>query len=337
MVRVRRSWRPGRALGEWGSALVLVTLAACGGGAARPADVVRLGHFPNVTHAHGLVARALSRRGEGIFERHLGAGMKVEWYVFKAGPTAMEAMMAGSLDATYVGPNPALNAHVRTNGAEVRVLGGATNGGSGLVVRSNAGITGAGQLRGKRVATPQLGNTQDVACRAWFTSQGLAVRLGGGDVSITPTENPDQLALFQAGQLDAAWTVEPWISRLELEAGGQLLVEERDAVTTVFAARAAFVDQHADLAQKLRAAHAELTQWIVAHPAEAMELVRGELEALTRRPMAKELVERCWPRLTFTDAVALESFVSFLDQARAVGLSSGTPDLGRLIAADASK
>lgn len=319
--------------------LVAVLLAACNGdrrGAGQPVGVVRLGHFPNVTHAHGLVAHALSRRGEGIFERNLGAGTKVEWYVFKAGPSAMEAMMAGSLDATYVGPNPALNAHVRTNGAEVRVLGGATNGGSGLVVRGNAGITGAEQLRGKRVATPQLGNTQDVACRAWFAAQGFAVKLGGGDVHITPTENPDQLALFQSGQLDAAWTVEPWISRLELEAGGQLLVDEGDAVTTVFAASAAFVAQHADLAQRLRAAHVELTQWIVAHPAEAKELVRSELEALTRRPMPKELVERCWSRMTFTDAIALESFASFLDKARAVGLSSGTPDLGRLIVAEAA-
>src|SRR5688572_1093971 len=241
------------------AALFGALLAACGGdtgdtvGDDKPVAVVRLGHFPNVTQAHGLVAHALSRRGEGIFEKHLGAGVKVEWYVFNAGPSAMEAMMAGSLDAAYVGPNPALNAHVRTNGAEVRVLAGATNGGSGLVVRKDAGITGAGQLRGKRVATPQLGNTQDVSCRAWLRAQGLKVELTGGDVLVTPTPNPDQLALFQSGELDAAWTVEPWISRLELEAGGQLLVDERDVVTTVFAARAAFVAQHGDLVGKLRA------------------------------------------------------------------------------------
>src|SRR5688572_8489585 len=321
------------------AALFGALLAACGGdtgdtvGDDKPVAVVRLGHFPNVTHAHGLVAHALSRRGEGIFEKHLGAGVKVEWYVFNAGPSAMESMMAGSLDATYVGPNPALNAYVRTDGAEVRVLGGATNGGSGLVVRKDAGITGAEQLRGKRVATPQHGNTQDVACRAWLIEHGLKVEpTGGGDAHVTPTENPDQLTLFQSGQLDAAWTVEPWLSRLELEAGGQLLVDERDAVTTVFVARAAFADKRTEQAAKLRAAHAELTQWITAHADEAKELVRGELEALTRRPIKKEIVDRSWSRMTFTDTARLEAFQTFLDKARTVGLTSGNPDLGKLLA-----
>lgn len=239
--------------------------------------------------------------------------------------------MTGSLDATYVGPSPALNAYVRTNGDEVRVLVGATSGGAALVVRNAAGIERSEQLRGRRVATPQLGNTQDVACRAWLAAAGMKVTQTGGDVSVVPTENPDQLALFQTGELDAAWTVEPWISRLELEGGGRVFVEERDALTTVFVARAAFVAEQAAAVAKLREAHVELTHWIEGHEAEAKALVRNELEALTGRPLEQELVDRCWQRMTFTDAVTREAFQSFLDKARAVGLSDAAPDLGRLL------
>lgn len=156
-----------------GVAAVLLALGSCGGGGRAGQErsgprTIRLGHFPNVTHAHGLVGHAMTRQGKGVFERHLGPDFQVEWYVFNAGPSAMEAMMAGSLDATYVGPNPALNAYGKTKGDEVRVLAGATKGGSALVVRAAAGVESAEDLRGRRVATPQFGNTQDVACRAWL-------------------------------------------------------------------------------------------------------------------------------------------------------------------------
>lgn len=324
------------------AALAAFAFAACGakepaaGGGApgspapRAPTVVRLGHFPNVTHTHGLIAHALSRQGKGIFEKHLGAGAKVEWYVFNAGPSAMESLLTGSLDATYVGPNPALNAYGKTKGKEVRVLGGATTGGAALVVRTAAGIEKPEQLRGRRVATPQLGNTQDVACRAWLAAQGFQVTMTGGDVMVVPTENPDQLSFFQNGTLDAAWTVEPWVSRLELEGGGKVFVDEPDALTTVFVGRAAFVAASPDTVAALRAAHAELTQWIAAHPDEAKALVRGELEALTKRPMKQELVDRCWPRMHFTDDVKVEAFASFVGKAKAAGLLKEAPDLGQL-------
>ncbi len=319
------------------AAVFALLVAACGGephpapGQTAAPTVVRLGHFPNVTHAHGLVAHALSRQQKGIFEKHLGPAIRVDWYVFNAGPSAMESLLAGSLDATYVGPNPALNAYARTKGGEVRVLAGATTGGAALVVRKAAGIERAEQLRGRRVATPQLGNTQDVACRAWLAEHGLKVTMTGGDVHVVPTENPDQLSFFQNGTLDAAWTVEPWVSRLELEGGGTVLVDEHDALTTIFVARARFAAEQPDVVAKLRAAHAELTQWIAAHPDEAKALVRGELEALTRRPMPAPLVDKCWTRMRFTDAVELAAFASFLDKARAAGLITSAPDLDRLL------
>ena len=165
--------------------------------------------------------------------------MKIEWYAYNAGPSAMEAIFANSLDLTYVGPNPALNAYARSRGEEVRVVAGAVNGGSALVVQPDSGLAKPADFRGKRIATPQFGNTQDVAARAWLVAGGLRITQTGGDAQVLPTANPDQLALFQSKQLDAVWTVEPWVSRLELEAGGKVLVEEKDAVTTVLVASAA--------------------------------------------------------------------------------------------------
>lgn len=308
----------------------MLLLAGCGG--REPGrEVVRIGHFPNVTHVHGLVAHALSRRGEGVFEKHLGPGVRVEWYVFNAGPSAMESLLAGSLDATYVGPNPAINAHLRTGGDDVRVLAGATDGGAALVVREAAGIATPADFRGRRIATPQLGNTQDVACRAWLRAQGFAVSQTGGDVAVVPTANPDQLALFQSGELDAAWTVEPWVTRLELEGGGRVMLAEDDAVTTVLAASAAVVERQPDVAARLTAAHRELTAWIRSHPDETRDLVCAELEAETGHRWPEELVERCLARLRPTDDVDLAALQSFVDKARAAGLLRGDADLSRLL------
>ncbi len=203
--------------------------------------VLRVGHFPNITHVQALVARQFEREGKSWLGERLGSNVKIEWYAYNAGPSAMEAMFANSIDLTYVGPSPALNAYVRSNGAEVRVVAGAVDGGSALVVQGDSPLRQPADFRGKKIGTPQFGNTQDVATRAWLTQGGLRITQTGGDVQIVPTSNPDQLTMFASKRLDAVWTVEPWVSRLELEAGGKVLVEEKDAVTTVLVARAKFL------------------------------------------------------------------------------------------------
>lgn len=297
-----------------------------------PAPIVlRVGHFPNLTHAHGLIAHALTRQGKGWFEERLGPNVRLDWFVYNAGPSAMEAILAGSLDLTYVGPNPALNAHIKSGGEELRVLAGATNGGAGLVVPGDGRLGQPEDFRGKRIATPQLGNTQDVSCRAWLTAQGFQVTQTGGDVLVVPTENPDQLPLFQQGEVDAVWTVEPWISRLELEGGGKLFFEEPDAITTVLASSAAFLRDHRDLAKKFVAAHEELTAWIEAHPAEAQRLMSDELAAETGKPVAPELMTHCWPRLHFTNAVSLGALQAFVKAAQTAGFLKDAGDISRLV------
>src|SRR5712691_12056107 len=136
---------------------------------------IRVGHFPNITHAQGVIGHALSRQGKGWFEERLGEGTKIEWFVYNAGPSAMEAIFAKSIDLTYVGSGPALNAYTKSNGQEIRLIAGAANGGSGLVVQPDQNLKAAADFRGKKIATPQLGNTQDISCRAWLSEGGLKI------------------------------------------------------------------------------------------------------------------------------------------------------------------
>src|SRR5256714_12438444 len=153
---------------------------------------VRVGHFPNITHAQGVIAHALSRQGKGWFEQRLGPGTKIEWFIYNAGPSAMEAIFASSIDLTYVGPGPALNAYTKSNGEEIRLIAGAANGGAGLGVQPDANLKAAGDFRGKKIATPPLGKTQDISWRAWLIAGGLKITQLGGDAQVLPTQNPDQ-------------------------------------------------------------------------------------------------------------------------------------------------
>jgi NitT/TauT family transport system substrate-binding protein len=290
-----------------------------------------VGHFPNVTHAQGLVAHAMSRQGKGWFEQRLGPDITIKWFVYNAGPSAMEAILAKSIDLSYVGPNPAINAYARSRGAEVRVVAGAANGGSALVVQGGSTLKTAGDFRGRKIATPQLGNTQDVAARSWLVDGGLRITQTGGDAQVVPTANPDQLLLFKQKQLDAVWTVEPWVSLLESEAGGEVLIEEPDAVTTLLVARVDFLNSHRDLVRKFVAAHEELTDWIVKNPAEAQRLVREELMAETRATVSEQLIARAWKRIVWEHQVSRVALEKLVTTAQAVGFLRGVPDLARLI------
>jgi NitT/TauT family transport system substrate-binding protein len=251
-------------------ALLFISLGAC---IAGQKTVIRVGHFPNITHAQGLVAHNLSRQGKGWFEARLGPDVEIQWFVYNAGPSAMEAIFARSLDLTYVGPGPALNAYAKSRGEEIRIIAGAANGGAALVIQPDSNLNSSSDFRGKKIATPQLGNTQDISCRAWLASGGLKITQIGGDAQVLPTANPDQLSLFQQKKIDAVWTVEPWVSRLEAEAGGKVLVEEPDTPTTVLVSSVKFLTENRELVREFGQANRELTNWILKNPVRAkMEL-----------------------------------------------------------------
>lgn len=293
-------------------------------------QVVRVGVFPNVTHAQGLVAANMTREGKGWFESRLGVPTKVEWMVYNAGPSSMEGIFTRSVDFTYVGPSPVVNAYARANGNEVRVLSGAMRGGEALVVRGEA-ITKPDDFRGKIIATPQLGNTQDVVCRAWLIEHGIKVTLIGGAARVIPTANPDILSLFQQGKIDAAWTVEPWVTRLLNEGDGKIFFADKEALTTVLAGREGFLKDNPELAARFLKAHHELTAWVLANPEEAQRRVCDEIGAMMHRKIPAELVRQAWTRLVPSDEISVAPFENFLAQARQVGFLRAQVDLGKLI------
>jgi NitT/TauT family transport system substrate-binding protein len=293
-------------------------------------NALRVGHFPNVTHAQALVAHNLSRQGKGWFEERLGAGTKIEWFVYNAGPSAMEAVFAQSIDLTYVGPGPALNAYTKSNGAEIRLIAGAANGGAALVVQPDQNLKAPADFRGKKIATPQLGNTQDISCRAWLMAGGLKITQLGGDAQVLPTQNPDQLALFQQKKIDAVWTVEPWVSRLERESGGKILVEDKEVATTVLVSSAKCLAAQREVARKFVQAHTELTEWMIKNPEEAQKLMRAELLAETKSDMAPDLIAQSWKRIVFTAEVPRASVESFLQNSVKAGFIKSAPDLSKL-------
>jgi NitT/TauT family transport system substrate-binding protein len=311
-------------------ALVLLLLITVAMSVATTKTLVRVGHFPNITHVQGLVAHNLSRQGKGWFEARLGPEVEIQWFTYNAGPSAMEAIFAKSLDLTYVGPGPALNAYAKAQGEEIRIIAGAANGGAALVVQPDSGLKGPSDFRGKKIATPQFGNTQDIACRAWLVAGGLKITQLGGDAQILPTQNPDQLLLFQQKKIDAVWTVEPWVSRLENEAGGKVLIEESDAATTVLVSSTKFLNEKRELASKFVQANRDLTEWISKNPAEAQKIVKAELLAETRSDMPAELIARASKRIIFTSEIPRASVQAFVANSQKAGFMKTVPDISRL-------
>ncbi len=263
--------------------------------------VIRAGHFPNLTHAQGVIGQA-----NGWFDKTLAPQARVDWKVFNAGPSAIEALFAGALDLTYIGPNPAITGYVRSRGEALRIVAGATSGGAALVVRADSGIQRAEDFHGKKIASPQMGNTQDVALRAWLQAHGLKQREKGGDVQVIPIANPDQLTLFIKKEIDGAWAPEPWASRLIHEAGGRLFLDERDLwpngqfVTTHLIVRAKFLREHRHLVKKWIEAHVELTDWINKNLPEAKRTLNQEIRRETGKPLPQEILDDSFSRLQVT-------------------------------------
>ena len=298
---------------------------------AQKKTTIRFGHFPNITHAQGVIAHALSRQGKGWFERSLGPNVEIQWFTYNAGPSAMEAIFAKSLDVTYVGPGPALNAYLKSNGEELRVISGAANAGAALVVKADSPIKTPSDFRGKKIATPQLGNTQDISCRAWLKANGFKVTLTGGDVTVIPTSNPDQLALFQTNGVDGVWTVEPWVTRLEREARARAFLEDKDTITTWLVSSVKFLRDRHDFAKKIADANVELTKWIQQNQAEAQKLLIDELKAETRADFAPDAVAQAWNRIQFTSDISRDLIAKSVQDGKDAGFFKGSTDTSKLI------
>lgn len=310
-----------------------VLVAACGDDKSASNDgaasndtalegTVRLGYFPNVTHAPVLVGVA-----EGTFSAALGGGVDLQTFTFNAGTEAVEALLAESLDITFIGPNPAINAFAKSGGDAVRIISGSTSGGAYLVVKPE--ITSVDQLSGKTLATPSLGNTQDVALRAWLKDNGLETTPeGGGDVSILPQSNSTTLESFISGAIDGAWVPEPWATRLVEEGGGTVLVDERDLwpdtggeyVTTQVIVRTDFLKDHPDLVKAVMVGLADAIDVIGADPTKAQADVVAQITEITGSAPDPATIATSFSHLTFTLDPIAASLQKSADDAIAVGL-----------------
>jgi NitT/TauT family transport system substrate-binding protein len=312
-------------------------LTACGSSsdssssatAGSAAQRVRLGYFPNVTHALPIVADA-----EGFYRKHLGA-TTLTVSTFNAGPAAMEALKSGAIDATYVGPGPATSAYLNSNGAAVRVVAGAALGGSALVVDSS--ITAPADLKGKKIATPQLGNTQDIAARYYLKGLGFATTLqGGGDVTIMPQDNSAILDSFAQKAINGAWVPEPYVTRL-VALGGHVLVDEKTLwpngkfPTTVLAVNPTFLAEHPDAVKALLAGQLDAEAFIAASPAKAQADVGSVIAKVSGKALAPDVIAGAWKNLQFTNDPVSSAIATGAQHAYDVGILTTKPDLAKLV------
>jgi len=262
---------------------------------------IRVGYFPNITHSQAVIGMH-----NGAFQEALGDNVKIEAKIFNAGPSVIEAMFAGALDLAYIGPNPAINGYLKSNGEALRIVAGAASGGAALVVRQGAGISKIKDFHHKKIASPQMGNTQDVALRAWLKNHGLILKEQGGDVEVLPIANPDQLTLFMKKEIDGAWTVEPWVSRLVKEGGGEVYLEESslwpkgEFVTAHVIVTRKFLNKHPDLVKKWLSAHIDLTIWINNNIEEAKNILNEGISLLTGKALSKEVLDEAFARIKVT-------------------------------------
>jgi sulfonate transport system substrate-binding protein len=307
-------------------AIGALVLAGCGtsadaGGSSDDGPLtLRLGYFPNLTHASALVGVR-----KGFFASALGSGVAVETHTFNAGGDAVTAILSGSIDAAFVGPNPTTNAFVQSHGEAVRVIAGATSGGALLVVRPS--ITSPSQLKGKKIADPQLGGTQDVALRWYLKGQGFKTdTAGGGDVNVLPQDNSQTLTAFRQGQVDGAWVPEPWASRLVVEGGGHVLVDERDIwpggqfVTTDLIVSKPFLEAHPKRVKALLEGLYQAIQYINSNPADAQAVTNDAVAEITGKKLASGVVSAAWPHLTFTLDPLATTLKASADHAHSLGL-----------------
>lgn len=315
----------------WLAAGILL-LAACGGDSTTkqaqavdsdaPTGSLNLGFFPNVTHAPALVGV-----DQGLFAAALGDGVQLTTFTFNAGTEATEALFNEAIDVAFIGPNPAINAFARSNGTAIRIIAGSTSGGAYLVVRPD--ITSIDELVGRSIGTPSLGNTQDVALRAWLRQNGYETTPeGGGDVTILPQSNATSLESFVGGAIDGAWVPEPWATRLIEEGGGAVLVDERDLwpdtggqyVTTHVIARTAFLAEHPDIVRAFLDGVIDALDALANDPTAAQASVIAQIASITGQTSNPEVIAAAFENLTFTLDPIAASLQGSADDAVTIGL-----------------
>ena len=296
---------------------------------------LKIGYFPNINHAQAVIGL-----NNGDFQKILGNNTKVETIVFNAGPSAVEALLANRIDATYIGPNPSINGYVASGGKDIRVISGVSSGGASFVVRNDAGIQSVKDLGGKKFASPELGNTQDVSLRKYLVNNGYKTAENGGNVTVVPVANADILTLFLKKEIDGAWVPEPWATRLLNEANGKIFVDERDLwppqgkfVTANIIVRTDYLNQNPDVIKKLLEAHVNETLWINQNKEKAINDFNIELKKLTGKTIANNVLSNALTKLEFTYDPIKVSLFKDANDAYDLGLlakGKSKPDLSNI-------
>jgi NitT/TauT family transport system substrate-binding protein len=313
--------------------LFSLTLGACGESTTSSTNqssgptTVHLAYFPNLTHAVALVGVA-----RGTFQKAIGSN-HLDTKIFNAGPDLINALLAGSIDIGFVGPNPAINGYITSHGG-LRIISGASSGGALLIVRPGANIKTAQDLNGKKLADPQAGGTQDISLRHYLQGNGLKTTDQGGTIQIIPTDNSTILTEFKQGQIDGAWVPEPYASRLIVEDHGQVFVDERTLwpnhkfVTTNVVVRKAFLDQHPDIVKEFLQADVETVQYIQSNPDDAKKLINSQLQTLTGKPLSSAVLDQALKNLDLTYDPLASTLFQAADNAYALKLLKSKPDKG---------
>lgn len=290
---------------------------------------LRIGYFPNLNHAQAVIG--LQQGGD--FQRILSANnsngndsVKIESFVFNAGPSAIEALFGGQIDVAYVGPNPAINGYLASGGQGIRIISGVASGGASFVVRNDSGIESIKDLGGKKFASPQLGNTQDVALRKYLMDNGFKTTENGGNVTVVPITPADILTLMLKMEIDGAWVPEPWATRLVKEANGKIFVDERELwppdgkfVTANIIARTDYLKENPDIIKRLLQAHIDKTIWINENKEQAITTFNGALKKITGQTIPEDEIRDALTRLELTFDPIEESLFKMADNAYELG------------------
>ncbi len=301
--------------------------ASTGSSGSSGSTTLRLGYFPNVTHAPAIIGAQ-----SGSFATKLGSNVKLELKTFNSGTEAATALLAGAIDASFVGPNPAINAYQKTNGG-IRIVAGTASGGADLVVKSS--INSAADLKGKKIATPQLGNTQDVALRYWLNRNGLHETKDGGDVTIVPEDNSTTLTAFESGAIDGAWVPEPYASRLVTDGGGKILVNEASLwpngqfVTTLLMVKKTFLEAHPEVIKNLISGLSDAIDLIKTNPTEAQKETNDGLKKLSGKALKPAIIASSFAHVTFTLDPIKSSLQTDADRGKSLGFLKSS-DLGQI-------
>jgi len=290
-----------------------------------PAAEVRLGYFPNVTHASALIGV-----DKGLFAKELGS-TKLTTQTFNAGPDEVNALLGGSLDVAFIGSGPAINAYAKSKGEAVRLVAGATSGGAQLVVKPD--INSAADLKGKTISTPQLANTQDVSFKKWLVGQQIAAGSGADQVNVTNTENSASLDLFKKGEIQGAWAPEPWSSRLVLDAGAKVLVDEKTLwdqgkfPTTVIIVRTQFLKDYPQTVEAILKGEVAAIDWATANKADAKKAVNDSLQKLTSKALGEPVLDRAFDNIELTVDPQAKQFPQLAKDAVTAGVAKDAADV----------